>query len=387
MTAFLSGYWQMSPFAWTVDPVWNALAYQACLDSYLQCQAVLNLGRQPLGLSTEALDDPLYVPITPSTVAADCDDSSMPASINSAKPSPKFPPPPPERPPPIFASCEKENPVPQNEADDSNCSGSTALSPQFPPGLKLKPPPGLDNFGDRQLTHQEEGSDRLQKIHSMDWSPLDCTRALQNLGSSLQSEMRSQSQQEVTPVRAKYTAVNLEDGACSPAPCDCRVSTYPTAVEGYNCLRAEWPISEVKRQLTKKLDKPIVSPSFSVGEMLDAKLMVQVSLPQTKDGCGENGKKKLANVKSMLKEGPTRNPLLCNLMLKMPTTSTKEMKFFLTVGEGVEAHRQGPITWNFAEKPLYTCQDFEFDWFHHIHEESFQRCVKDRLLVSVELVS
>jgi hypothetical protein len=194
--------------------------------------------------------------------------------------------------------------------------------------------------------------------------------------------MRSVSQQEVTPVTAKYATVNSEDAPCSTAPCDFRVSTYPTAVEGYNCVRAEWPISEVKRKLTKVQDKALVSPSFTIGEISDAKLMVQVALPQHADGTGENGKRKAANVKNMLKEGPSRSQLRCNLMLKLPTTSTEERTFFLRVGEtgsGTEAHRQGPITWNFAEKPLYTCQDFEFDWFHHIHE--------DRLLVSVELVS
>lgn len=282
-------------------------------------------------------------------MVVDSDDSSLPTSMNSAMPSPSIPPPP-ESPPPIFAVSE-ENPVPQSEADHSNYDGRVVVLPpqsfQLPPGLE--PPPGLEQ--------------------SRDGLPIDCMLASQT-PPGLQPQMLFK------PQEVSLVAIGSTDNGTSQSV------SISKGNEEDKFLRAEWRMNEVKKNLTRKLDKALVSPCFALGENSDFMLMVQVSLPTAQvDGAGDHGKKKQANVKNMLKEGNSRIPLRCNLSLKASATSDEEKQFYLTVGErhsSREQQRRGPFVWNFAKQSKYTCDDFDFDWFHHIHE--------DRLLVGVEFV-
>jgi len=135
-------------------------------------------------------------------------------------------------------------------------------------------------------------------------------------------------------------------------------------VDGVTLTRAVWRIVQLRGRLKTSLGKPVVSPPFNIESLGDLRLMVTPDAKGTLEGM--RGKSKQSHFAKMLSQGP----LECTLKVKVPTTTTPVVKFYLTVGANC---RQGPFTCDFMQHTVHGCNDFNCDWLKQVDDEGCLR--------------
>jgi len=138
------------------------------------------------------------------------------------------------------------------------------------------------------------------------------------------------------------------------------VTVEQSEVDGITCTRAVWRIVQLRGRLKTSLGKPVVSPPFTIAGLGDLRLMVTPDAKGTLEGM--RGKSKQSHFAKMLSQGP----LECTLKVKVPSTTTPVVKFYLIVGPNC---RQGPFTCDFMQHTVHGCNDFECDWLKQVDEE------------------
>lgn len=138
------------------------------------------------------------------------------------------------------------------------------------------------------------------------------------------------------------------------------VTVEQSEVNGVPCTRAVWRIVQLRGRLKTSLGKPVVSPPFTIADLGDLRLMVTPDAKGTLEGM--RGKSKQSHFAKMLSQGP----LECTLKVKVPSTTTPVVKFYLTVGPNC---RQGPFTCDFMQHTVHGCNDFNCDWLKQVDDE------------------
>merc|ERR1712032_1468798 len=106
-----------------------------------------------------------------------------------------------------------------------------------------------------------------------------------------------------------------------------RISVGPAEISaGTPCIRADWHAVHIGKRLKAGLGRPLVSPTFSLPGIPEARLMIFPDANNTLEGL--RGAKKQTKFIKMLASGPMH----CALKLKMPSTDVPKIQFFLTVG-------------------------------------------------------
>lgn len=138
------------------------------------------------------------------------------------------------------------------------------------------------------------------------------------------------------------------------------ITVEQSEVDGVACTRAVWRIVQLRGRLKTSLGKPVVSPPFTIADLGELRLMVTPDAKGTLEGM--RGKSKQSHFAKMLSQGP----LECTLKVKVPSTTTPVVKFYLTVGPNC---RQGPFTCDFMQHTVHGCNDFDCDWLKQVDEE------------------
>jgi len=138
------------------------------------------------------------------------------------------------------------------------------------------------------------------------------------------------------------------------------VTVEHSEVDGIASTRAVWRIVQLRGRLKTSLGKPVVSPPFQIAGLGDLRLMVTPDAKGTLEGM--RGKSKQSHFAKMLSQGP----LECTLKVKVPSTTTPVVKFYLTVGPNC---RQGPFTCDFMQHTVHGCNDFDCDWLKQVDDE------------------
>jgi hypothetical protein len=138
------------------------------------------------------------------------------------------------------------------------------------------------------------------------------------------------------------------------------VNVEQIEVHGVPTTRAVWRIVQLRGRLKTSLGKPVVSPAFAIPGLGDLRLMVTPDAKGTLEGM--RGKSKQSHFAKMLSQGP----LDCSLKVKVPSTSTPVVKFYLTVGPFC---RQGPFICDFMQHTVHGCNDFDCDWLKQVDED------------------
>lgn len=207
---------------------------------------------------------------------------------------------------------------------------------ESPPGLPL-PPPGLDVVGERTIP-PPLGLDVAPT------SPGKRRKAPPEL--QLPSESPPFLTPEITPQASPVTP---------SMPCEALLTDLEHERVAVSGSRAEWQIVHLRPRLRATLGKPIVSPSFTVGDLSDLRLMLCPVLPgegvTTPDGA--RGRQQRGKFLKMLNRGSVRTAL----KLKMSMENATTVRFCLSVGPT----QRGPFTCDFKELAVHGCSDFCLD--------------------------
>jgi len=130
------------------------------------------------------------------------------------------------------------------------------------------------------------------------------------------------------------------------------VRVGPCEVVGVDCIRAEWRVEHLSSRLKSSMGKPIVSPPFTAGGLLDLRLMVT---PQRRSR--QSKETYVATV--------TKGPLFGSLKLKATNLEQFVVDCYLTVG----AVRRGPFSYDLSEQAVCGCEDFGVDWLKHLDSD------------------
>jgi len=143
-------------------------------------------------------------------------------------------------------------------------------------------------------------------------------------------------------------------------------------VEGRSCTRAVWKIDGVRTKLQASMGRPLVSPPFSARGLPNLRLMV---LPDAREAVkNARNRERKSIYTAMVKKGPLNGAL----KLKADCLERSTMlQFYLTVG----TVRRGPFVYDFSERAIHGCDDFEIDWLKQVDESTGNLCVGVEILM------
>eukprot|EP00747_Dinoflagellata_sp_TGD_P022029 gnl/TRDRNA2_/TRDRNA2_128862_c0_seq2.p1 gnl/TRDRNA2_/TRDRNA2_128862_c0~~gnl/TRDRNA2_/TRDRNA2_128862_c0_seq2.p1 ORF type:complete len:467 (+),score=83.86 gnl/TRDRNA2_/TRDRNA2_128862_c0_seq2:191-1402(+) len=139
------------------------------------------------------------------------------------------------------------------------------------------------------------------------------------------------------------------------------VVVTPSEVEGRPCARAEWRIGNLRTKLRGCMGRALVSPSFSVGEFSNFRLMVYPDAREVVKG--PRSRRQKEHYAAMVSNGPLHGALTFKAA---SMDGAKVLTFYLTVG----IVRRGPFTYDFTEQAVHGCSDFGIDWLEQVDSES-----------------
>lgn len=234
-------------------------------------------------------------------------------------------------------------------------SGVSRMSdlPGFPMRLTLMPDPGP--WG--SLTEEDDDDMPLNSL----LLPLEDPPGL-TYGSALnpgpQAVLSNPAPRPLRPGPLD-TGASLMASRDPPAPPGITICMIEVA--GYLCTRAEWKIEDLRGKLQASMGRPLVSPPFAARGLPNLRLMVFPDAREAVKGVRSRERKGL--YAAMVKKGPLHG----SLKLKADCLEWNTvLRFFLTMG----TYRCGPFNYDFSERAIHGCDDFDTDWLKQVDEST-----------------